>query len=46
MRALDVLEREGTIWALILILFAFAPGLAALIGRLEARVEYYASARP
>jgi NitT/TauT family transport system permease protein len=32
-------------WALILILFAFALGLAALIGRLEARVEYYAGAR-
>lgn len=32
-------------WALILILFAFALGLAALVGRLEARVEYYAGAR-
>ena len=32
-------------WALILILFAFALGLAELIGRLEARVEYYAGAR-
>lgn len=32
-------------WALILILFAFALLLAELIGRLEARVEYYAGAR-
>lgn len=32
-------------WALILILFAFALTLADLIGRLEARVEYYAGAR-
>jgi NitT/TauT family transport system permease protein len=32
-------------WALALILFAFALGLAALVGRLEARVEYYAGAR-
>ena len=32
-------------WALILILFAFALGLAALIGRLEARLDYYAGAR-
>lgn len=32
-------------WALILILFAFALGLAELIGRLETRVEYYARAR-
>ena len=32
-------------WALILILFAFALGLADLVGRLEARVEYYADAR-
>lgn len=32
-------------WALILILFAFALGLAALVGRLESRVEYYAGAR-
>ncbi len=32
-------------WALILILFAFALGLAELIGRLEQRVEYYAGAR-
>lgn len=32
-------------WALILILFAFALTLAELIGRLEARVEYYAGAR-
>jgi NitT/TauT family transport system permease protein len=32
-------------WALILILFAFALALAELIGRLEARVEYYAGAR-
>ena len=32
-------------WALILILFAFALSLAELIGRLEARVEYYAGAR-
>lgn len=32
-------------WALILILFAFALSLAELIGRLEAKVEYYAGAR-
>jgi NitT/TauT family transport system permease protein len=32
-------------WALILILFAFALLLAELVGRLEARVEYYAGAR-
>ncbi|MDD9725225.1 ABC transporter permease subunit [Roseovarius sp. SK2] len=32
-------------WALILILFAFALGLAEMIGRLEQRVEYYAGAR-
>ncbi len=32
-------------WALILILFAFALGLADLVGRLESRVEYYAGAR-
>jgi NitT/TauT family transport system permease protein len=32
-------------WALILILFAFALGLAELVGRLEARIEYYAGAR-
>ncbi len=32
-------------WALILILFAFALALAELVGRLEARVEYYAGAR-
>ena len=32
-------------WALILILFAFALTLADLIGRLEARIEYYAGAR-
>jgi NitT/TauT family transport system permease protein len=32
-------------WALILILFAFALSLADLIGRLEARIEYYAGAR-
>lgn len=32
-------------WALILILFAFALGLAALVGRLEARIDYYAGAR-
>lgn len=32
-------------WALILILFAFALGLAALVGRLETKVEYYAGAR-
>lgn len=32
-------------WALILILFAFALTLADLVGRLEARVEYYAGAR-
>ena len=32
-------------WALILILFAFALGLANLVGRLESRVEYYAGAR-
>ncbi|MFZ3584912.1 ABC transporter permease [Loktanella sp. DJP18] len=32
-------------WALILILFAFALSLAALIGHFEAKVEYYAGAR-
>ena len=32
-------------WALILILFAFALLLAELVGRLEARVEYYAGSR-
>ncbi len=32
-------------WALILILFAFALTLADLIGRLEARIDYYAGAR-
>ena len=32
-------------WALILILFAFALALAALVGRFETRVEYYAGAR-
>ncbi len=32
-------------WALILILFAFALGLAELINRLEERVEYYAGNR-
>jgi NitT/TauT family transport system permease protein len=32
-------------WALILILFAFALSLAEMIGRLEARIEYYAGAR-
>jgi NitT/TauT family transport system permease protein len=32
-------------WALILILFAFALGLAELIDRLEKRVEYYAGSR-
>lgn len=32
-------------WALILILFAFALLLAEAVGRLEARVEYYAGAR-
>jgi NitT/TauT family transport system permease protein len=32
-------------WALILILFAFALGLAEVVGRLEARVEYYAGER-
>ncbi len=32
-------------WALILILFAFALSLAALVGRLESKVEYYAGAR-
>jgi NitT/TauT family transport system permease protein len=32
-------------WALILILFAFALTLAHLVGRLEARIEYYAGAR-
>jgi NitT/TauT family transport system permease protein len=32
-------------WALILILFAFALTLADLVGRLEARIEYYAGAR-
>ncbi len=32
-------------WALILILFAFALSLAALIGRLESKVEYYAGSR-
>ncbi|PQO23969.1 ABC transporter permease [Rhodobacteraceae bacterium WD3A24] len=35
----------GHFWALILILFAFALGLAELVGRLEQRVEYYAGAR-
>jgi len=32
-------------WALILILFAFALGLAELVDRLEKRVEYYAGSR-
>jgi NitT/TauT family transport system permease protein len=32
-------------WALTLILFAFALGLSELVGLLEKRVEYYASAR-
>jgi NitT/TauT family transport system permease protein len=32
-------------WALILILFAFALGLADLVDRLEKRVEYYAGSR-
>jgi NitT/TauT family transport system permease protein len=32
-------------WALILILFGFALAIAELVGRLEARVEYYAGAR-
>lgn len=32
-------------WALILILFAFALGLAEIIDRLEQRVEYYAGSR-
>lgn len=32
-------------WALILILFFFALGLAELVDRLEARVEYYAGSR-
>lgn len=32
-------------WALIVILFAFALSLAALVGRLEAKIEYYAGAR-
>jgi NitT/TauT family transport system permease protein len=32
-------------WALILILFAFALGLAEVIDRLEKRVEYYAGSR-
>ncbi|MGJ3264682.1 MAG: ABC transporter permease [Salinarimonas sp.] len=32
-------------WALILILFAFALTLADLVGRLEARIDYYAGAR-
>jgi NitT/TauT family transport system permease protein len=32
-------------WALILILFAFALTLADLVGRLEARIEYYAGSR-
>jgi NitT/TauT family transport system permease protein len=32
-------------WALILILFAFALTLAEIVGRLEARIEYYAGAR-
>lgn len=32
-------------WALILILFALALGLADVVGRLEKRVEYYAGAR-
>jgi NitT/TauT family transport system permease protein len=32
-------------WALILILFAFALGLAELVSRLEGRIEYYAGAR-
>jgi len=32
-------------WALILILFAFALGLAEIVDRLEKRVEYYAGSR-
>jgi NitT/TauT family transport system permease protein len=32
-------------WALILILFGFALALAALVGRIEARVDYYAGSR-
>ena len=32
-------------WALTLVLFAFALGLSALIGKIEQRVEYYAGER-
>ena len=32
-------------WALVLILFAFALGLAGLVARLEKRIEYYAGVR-
>ena len=32
-------------WALIVILFAFALALSGLVGRIEARVEYYAGSR-
>ena len=33
------------VWALVLILFAFALGLAGLVARLEKRIEYYAGVR-
>jgi NitT/TauT family transport system permease protein len=32
-------------WALIVLLFAFALALSGLVGRLEARVDYYAGSR-
>ena len=32
-------------WALIVILFAFALALSGLVGRIEARMEYYAGSR-
>ncbi len=35
----------GEFWALAVVLFAFALGLSALIGKLEQRIEYYAGSR-
>lgn len=35
----------GEFWAIAVVLFAFALGLMALVGRVEQRVEYYAGSR-
>ena len=35
----------GEFWAIAVVLFAFALGLSALVGKLEQRIEYYAGSR-